>query len=133
MSEGTKPLEEETSSVEKRLWRLMLASLFVEILLSLLWLNWQLTCGILIGGSLAIFNFHLLQTSIRGIWQTQSNTFAFRFILRYFVIGLVVFSFYYLKIVSIFGILIGISSFVAALILEAMIQFYFVITNHEET
>ena len=133
MSEGTKPLEEETSSVEKRLWRLMLASLFVEILLSLLWLDWQLTCGILVGGSLAIFNFQQLQTSIRGLWQTQSNTFAFRFILRYFVIGLVVFSFYYLKIVSIFGILIGISSFVAALMLEAMIQFYFVITNHEET
>lgn len=133
MSEGTKPLEEETSSVEKRLWRLMLASLLVEILISLFWLDWQLTCGILVGGSLAIFNFHLLQTSIRGLWQTQSNTFAFRFILRYFVIGLVVFSFYYLKIVSIFGILIGISSFVAALMLEAMIQFYFVITNHEET
>lgn len=133
MSEGTKPLVEETSSVEKRLWRLMFASLFVEILISLLWLEWQLTCGILVGGSLAIFNFHLLQTSIRGIWQTQSNTFAFRFILRYFVIGLVVFSFYYLKIVSIFGILIGISSFVAALMLEAMIQFYFVITNHEES
>lgn len=133
MSEGTKPLEEETSSVEKRLWRLMLASLFVEILISLLWLEWQLTCGILVGGSLAIFNFHLLQTSIRGLWQTQSNTFAFRFILRYFIIGLVVFSFYYLKIISIFGILIGISSFVAALMLEAMIQFYFVITNHEET
>lgn len=133
MSEGTKPLVEETSSVEKRLWRLMLASLFVEILISLLWLDWQLTCGILVGGTLAIFNFHLLQTSIRGIWQTRSNTFAFRFILRYFVIGLVVFSFYYLKIVSIFGILIGISSFVAALMLEALIQFYFVITNHEET
>jgi hypothetical protein len=133
MSEGTKPLEEETSSVEKRLWRLMLASLLVEILISLFWLDWRLTSGILVGGSLAIFNFHLLQTSIRGLWQTQSNTFAFRFILRYFVIGLVVFSFYYLKIVSIFGILIGISSFVAALMLEAMIQFYFVITNHEET
>lgn len=133
MSEETKSLVEETSSVEKRLWRLMLGSLAVEIAVSLIWLNWQLTGGILVGGSLAVFNFHLLQTSIRGLWQTQSNTFAFKFILRYFVIGLVIFSFYYLKIVSIFGILIGISSFVAALMIEALIQFYFVITKNEET
>ena len=132
MSEETKPLVEETSSVEKRLWRLMLGSLAVEIAVSLIWLDWQLTGGILVGGSLASFNFHLLQTSIRGLWQTQSNTFAFKFIVRYFVIGLVVFSFYYLKIVSIFGILIGISSFVAALMIEALIQLYFVITKNEE-
>jgi ATP synthase I chain len=132
MSEETKPIIEETSSVEKRLWRLLLAALLLEILVSLWWLDWRLTCGILVGGSLAIFNFHLLQTSVRGLWQTQSNSFAVRFILRYFVIGLVVFGFYYLNIVSIFGILIGISSFVAALMLEAGIQLYFVITNHEE-
>jgi hypothetical protein len=132
MSEETKPISEETSSVEKRLWRLMLASLVVEILVSLIWLDWQLTGGILIGGSLAILNFYLLQTSVRGLWQTQSNSFAFKFILRYFVLGLVVFGFSYLKIVSIFGILIGLSSFVAALMLEALIQFYFVITKHEE-
>lgn len=132
MSEETKPLVEETSSVEKRLWRLMLGSLVIEIVVSLFWLDWQLTGGILVGGILATFNFRLLQTSIRGLWQTQSNYFAFKFILRYFVIGLVVLSFYYLKIVSIFGILIGISSFVAALMIEALIQFYFVITKHEE-
>lgn len=132
MSEETKPIIEETSSVEKRLWRLMLASLIVEILASLFWLDWQLTCGILIGGGLAIFNFSQLQTSVRGLMQTQSNNFAFRFILRYFVVGLVVFGFYYLKIVSIFGILIGISSFAAALMLEAGIQLYFVIIKHEE-
>lgn len=132
MSEETKPIIEEDSSVEKRLWRLMLAALSVEITVSLFWLDWRLTGGILVGGSLAVFNFYLLQTSVRGLWQNQSNSFAFKFILRYFVIGLVVFGFYYLKIVSLFGILIGISSFVVALMLEAGIQLYFVITKNED-
>lgn len=132
MSEDTKPLLDETSSTEKRLWQLMLGSLAVEIVVSLFWLDWQLTGGIIIGGSLAIMNFRMLQTSVRGMWQSQSNSFAVKFILRHFVIGLVVLSFYYLKIVSIFGILIGISSFVAALMLEALIQLYFVITKNEE-
>jgi hypothetical protein len=132
MSEETKPIIEETSPVEKRLWRLMLASLLIEILVSLFWLDWRLTGGILLGGMLAIFNFRLLQNSVRGLFETQSEAFALKFFLRYIAIGLVVFTFYLLQIFSIFGILLGISSFVAALMLEAGIQLYFVITKHEE-
>lgn len=132
MSEETKPFVEETSSVEKRLWRLLLASLGIEISVSLIWLDWRLTGGIIIGGSLAIINFRLLQNSVRGFFQTLSNTFAFQFFLRYVLIGLVIFTLYYLEIVSIFGILLGISSFVAALMLEAFIQLYFAITGREE-
>ena len=109
----------------------MLISLLVEIVVSLFWLDWQLTGGI-IGGSLAIINFRLLQSSVRGVFQTQAASFVIKFLLRYLVIGLVVFIFNYLELVSIFGILIGISSFVIALMIEALIQFYFVITNHEE-
>jgi hypothetical protein len=132
MSEETKPFIEETSSVEKRLWRLIIISLAVEIVLSLFLATWQFTVGVLVGGSLTILNFRLLQNSIRGIFQTQSNTFAFKFFLRYLIIGLAVCFFYFTEIISITGILVGISSFVAALMLEAIIQFYFVITKHEE-
>lgn len=132
MSEETKPFIEETSSVEKRLWRLIIISLAVEIVLSLFLATWQFTVGILVGGSLTLINFRLLQNSIRGIFQTQSNAFAFKFFLRYLIIGLAVSFFYFTEIVSITGILVGISSFVAALMLEAIIQFYFVITKHEE-
>ena len=132
MSEETKPFVEETSSVEKRLWRLLIVSLAVEIVLSSILANWQFTAGILVGGILAVFNFRLLQNSVRGFFQTQHNSFAVKFFLRYISIGLVVLLFYYLKIVSISGILLGISSFVIALMIEAMIQFYFVIIKHEE-
>lgn len=133
MSEETKPVSEETSSVEKRLWRLMLVSLVIEIVLSLFFANLEMTSGICIGGILAIVNFRMLQNSVRGLWQKQTNYFAVKFFLRYVIIGLVILLFYYLKIVSIFGILFGISSFVIALMIEALIQFYFVITKHEES
>ena len=132
MGEETKPLSEESSSVEKRLWRLMLVGLVIEIALSLFLADWKFVFGIVTGGSLAIINFWLLQSSVRGIFQTQSNTFAVKFFLRYVMIGLVVLLFYYLKAVSIIGILLGISSFVIALMIEALIQFYFVITKNEE-
>ncbi len=133
MSDETKPfVVAETSAVEKRLWRLMLASLVIGIGLSLILADSQFTAGIAIGGSLAMLNFWLLQNSVRGIFRTQSNTFAIKFFLRYVVIGLVILLFYYLKTVSIIGILLGISCFVVALMIEAMIQFYFVIAKDEE-
>ncbi len=132
MSEEAKPLVEESTAVEKRLWRFLIISLVVACVLSLVFADLKFMCGIVVGGSLAMFNFHLLQTSIRGLFNTQSNTFAIKFFLRYVVVGLVIWLFFYLQIVSVTAILLGFSSFAAALMLEAIVQFYFVITKHED-
>ena len=132
MSEETKPFVEEKSSVEKRLWRLLLVSLAAEIVLSLVLADWPFTAGVCIGGSLAIINFRMLQSSVRGMMSTEAGVHAFKFFLRYVLIGLVVLIFYLLEIVSVIGILLGVSSFVGALMLEAAIQFYFVIIKNEE-
>jgi ATP synthase I chain len=132
MSEETKPFVAETTAVEKRLWRFLIISLVLECVLSLILADLKFMFGIIVGGSLAMFNFHLLQNSVRGLFQTQSNSFAIKFFLRYVIIGLVIWLFFYLQIVSITSVLLGFSSFAAALMLEAIVQFYFVITKHEE-
>ncbi len=132
MSEETKPFVAETTAVEKRLWRFLIISLVSECVLSLILADLKFMFGIIVGGSLAMFNFHLLQNSVRGLFQTQSNSFAIKFFLRYVIIGLVIWLFFYLEIVSITSVLLGLSSFAAALMLEAIVQFYFVITKHEE-
>jgi ATP synthase I chain len=132
MSEETKPFVAETTAVEKRLWRFLIISLVLECVLSLILADLKFMFGIIVGGSLAMFNFYLLQNSVRGFWNTQSNSFAIKFFLRYVIIGLVIWLFFYLQIVSITSVLLGFSSFAAALMLEAIVQFYFVITKHEE-
>ena len=132
MSEEAKPLVEESTAVEKRLWRFLIISLVTACALSLVFADLKFMLGIIVGGSLAMFNFYLLQTSVRGLFQTQSNSFAIKFFLRYVAIGLVIWLFFYLQIVSITAILLGFSSFAAALMLEAIVQFYFVITKHED-
>jgi ATP synthase I chain len=132
MSGETKPSVEESTAVEKRLWRFLIISLVLECALSLILADLKFTAGIVIGGSLAMFNFYLLQNSVRGLFNTQSNSFAIKFFLRYVVVGLVIWLFFYLQIVSITAILLGFSSFVVALMLEAVAQFYFVITKHED-
>ena len=106
MSEENKPLLEESSSVEKRLWRLMFASLAIEIGLSLILADWRFTAGVVIGGSLAIINFRLLQISVRGLFRSASNSFAMMFFLRYIAIGLIISIFYingFLKILKTLG------------------------------
>jgi hypothetical protein len=132
MSEKTEPLVAETTAVEKRLWRFLIISLVTACALSLIFADLKFMFGIIVGGSLAMFNFHLLQNSVRGLFNTQSNSFAIKFFLRYVIAGLVIWLFFYLQIVSITAVLLGFSSFAAALMLEAMVQFYFVITKHEE-
>jgi hypothetical protein len=132
MSEKTEPLVAGTTAVEKRLWRFLIISLVLECVLSLILADLKFMFGIIVGGSLAMFNFHLLQNSVRGLFNTQSNSFAIKFFLRYVIVGLVVWLFFYLQIVSITAVLLGFSSFAAALMLEAIVQFYFVITKHEE-
>jgi ATP synthase I chain len=132
MSEETKPFVAETTAVEKRLWRFLIISLVLECVLSLILADLKFMFGIIVGGSLAMFNFYLLQNSVRGFWNTQSNSFAIKFFLRYVIIGLVIWLFFYLQIVSITSVLLGFSSFAAALMLEAIVQFYFVITKREE-
>jgi hypothetical protein len=132
MSEEAKPIVEETTAVEKRLWRFLIISLAFECVLSLILADLKFLIGILVGGSLSMFNFHLLQNSVRGLFQTESNSFAIKFFLRFVIIGLVIWGFYFLEIVSITAVLLGLSSFAAALMLEAIVQFYFVITKHEE-
>jgi ATP synthase I chain len=132
MSGETKPSVEESTAVEKRLWRFLIISLVLECALSLILADLKFTAGIVIGGSLAMFNFYLLQNSVRGLFKTQSNSFAIKFFLRYVVVGLIIWLFFYLQIVSITAVLLGFSSFAAALMLEAVAQFYFVITKHED-
>jgi ATP synthase I chain len=132
MSEEAKPIVEKTTAVERRLWRFLIISLAFGCVLSLILVDLKFMFGIIVGGGLAMFNFHLLQTSVRGFWNTESNSFAIKFFLRYVLAGLVIWLFFYLQIASITAVLLGFSSFSAALMLEAIVQFYFVITKHEE-
>jgi len=132
MSEETKPIKDVSSSVEKRLWYLLLVSFALELAGSLVLADLRFSAGVLIGGLLAIFNFRVLQTSVRGLMETHSNRFAVRFLLRYAVILLVILIVSLLKVVPLMGLLLGISSFVIALMAESMIQFYFVLIKHEE-
>lgn len=98
---------------------------------------WRVTSGLLAGGLLALFSHSWLKNSAAAAIRLAANGGApqFRlaqFVLRYVVIAAVIFAAYTLDLISLPAVLIGLSSFVVALFVEAIREFYFAITQREE-
>ena len=98
---------------------------------------WRVTTGLLLGGLLALFSHRWLSNSASAAVQLSATggrsqwTLA-QFVLRYVVIAAVVFTAYTLNVISLPAVLVGLSSFVVAMFVEASREFYFAIIRREE-
>ena len=98
---------------------------------------WRVTTGLLLGGVLALFSHRWLKDSAAAAIQLSAaggrpQLRLVQFVLRYVVIAAVIFSLYTLDLISLPAVLAGMSSFVVALLVEAVREFYFAITKREE-
>jgi len=129
---------EDTGAVELRIFRVMIASIAVAVIASTILASWRVTTGLLLGGGLALLNYHWLRTSVSAIFAGDIETRrprvrASRYVIRYFVVGFVAFAGYKIKLVSLPALFAGLSSFVPAIFVEAGRQFYLVIIRREES
>ena len=98
---------------------------------------WRVTTGLLVGGVLALFSHSWLKNSAAAAIRLSTTggppqLRLAQFILRYIVIAAVVFALYTLDLVSLPAVLIGLSTFVVAMFVEAAREFYFAIKEREE-
>ena len=98
---------------------------------------WRVTTGLLAGGLLALFSHSWLKNSAAAAIRLSATggTSQWRlaqFLLRYVVISAAVFAGYTLDLISLPAVLIGLSSFVVAILVEALREFYFAIKQREE-
>jgi len=98
---------------------------------------WRVTTGLLIGGLLALFSHSWLKNSAAAAIRLSSvggrpQLRLAQFLLRYVVIAAVVFTAYTLNVISLPAVLVGLSSFVVAMFVEASREFYFAIIRREE-
>jgi hypothetical protein len=98
---------------------------------------WRVTSGLLAGGLLALFSHSWLKNSAAALIRLSATggTPQWRlaqFLLRYVVIAAVIFAARALDLISLTAVFIGLSSFVVALFVEALREFYFAITEREE-
>ena len=124
-------------STNTRVFRTMVATTALATGISAFAGPWRVTTGLLLGGLLALFSHSWLKNSAAAAIRLSTTGGApeFRlaqFLLRYVVIAAVVFATYTLDLISLPAVLAGLSSFVVAILVEALREFYFAIKQREE-
>jgi hypothetical protein len=125
-------------ALETRIFRVMIATVVLAVIASAILAPWRVTAGLFLGGLLSLLNHHWLRSSIAAVFSIgqlgeRPRLRVWRFVLRYFVVAALVFAAYQLQITSLPATIIGLCSFVPALLFEASRQFYFAIIRREET
>ena len=129
---------DESDAIERRLFRVMCWAVALATTVSAALAPWRVTTGLLLGGALALVNYHWLSASVRAAFSgaatagARPRLGAARFILRYFVVVAAVYAAYHLDLVSIVATLAGLSAFVVAALVEAFIQTLLTFTQREE-
>ncbi|MBA2524978.1 MAG: ATP synthase subunit I [Pyrinomonadaceae bacterium] len=123
--------------IDGRIFRTMAGAVALAVIISAPLAPWRITTGLLVGGVLSLLNYYWMRTSISAGFDlalgqaTKPQIKLVQYILRYFVVGAIVFTAYQLNVVSLPATLAGLCSFVVALFLEAVREFYFAIIHRE--
>jgi hypothetical protein len=127
----------DNGALELRLWRGMIVSVALAVIIGTVFGSWRVATGLTLGGALSLLNFHWLKTSVAAVFNVgateRPHVKTSRYILRYFVVAGAAFAAYELRLVSLPAMFAGLCSFVPALFAEAFRQFYFAIIRREES
>jgi hypothetical protein len=129
--------DNSSNALNLRVFRTMAIASGVSVAVSAFVGPWRFTTGLLIGGLLALFSHHWLKNSVAAAIELSIGGGVRRlplmqFMLRYVVIAAIVFSLAQLDLLSVPAVLAGMSSFVVAIFVEAIREFYFAIIQREE-
>jgi dipeptide/tripeptide permease len=125
------------NAINLRIFRAMAIATGVSVAVCAAVGPWRVTTGLLIGGLLALLSHRWLKNSAAAAIELSISGGApklrlIQFVLRYVVIGALVFSLHQLDLISLPAVLIGLCSFVVAIFIEALREFYFAIIRREE-
>ena len=129
--------DSQGKAINLRIFRTMAVATGLSVAVSAMFGPWRVTTGLLLGGLLALFNHRWLKNSAAAAIRLSTNEAVSQFnvaqfLLRYVVIAAVVFASYTLDLVSLPAILAGLCSFVVAMMVEGLREFYFAIIEREE-
>jgi hypothetical protein len=127
----------QDKAINLRIFRTMAIATGLSVAVSAMIGPWRVTTGLLLGGLLALFSHRWLKNSAAALIQLSTAGGApqfsiAQFLLRYIVIAAVIFAAYTLDLVSLTAVLAGLSSFVVAMMVEGLREFYFAIIEREE-
>ena len=123
--------------LESRVFRTMAIASALSVSVAAFIAPWRVTTGLLLGGVLGLFSHHWLKNSAKAAVKLSATGGRpqwklAQFVLRYVVIAAAVFAAYTLRLVSLPWLIVGMSTFVVAIFVEAFREFYFAIIKREE-
>lgn len=127
-----------SNDIDTRVLRTMTLAVALAVIISAPFAPWRVTTGLLLGGLLSLLSHQWMRTSISAAFDhalgagTKPRFTSVKYILRYFVVAATVIAAYQVGIVSLPATIAGLCSFVVALFVEALREFYFVIIHREE-
>jgi ATP synthase I chain len=124
-------------SINTRVFRTMVVTTALAVAVSAFIAPWRVTTSLLVGGVLALFSHSWLKNSAAAAIRLSTHggrpqLSLAQFLLRYVVIAPVIFTAYTLNLISLPFVLVGLSTFVVAMFVEAAREFYFAIKEREE-
>lgn len=126
------------TEIDGRIFRTMAFAVGLAVVASVPLAEWRVTTGILLGGVLSLLNHYWLISSTTAAFKVVAHgakprLTLLQYLLRYLVVAALVFGAYKLNLISLVATIAGLCSFVVALFMEALREFYFVIIHREET
>jgi len=126
-----------SAGIDGRILRSMAAVSVLAIVASLPFVSWRTSVSLLLGGLLALVNYHwLINSSVAALsvvaHGVKPRIRITQYVLRYAVIAATIYFAFKLGLVAIPATLVGLSTFVAALFVEAFREAYLGITHREE-
>jgi hypothetical protein len=124
-------------ALEARLFRGMIVSVIAAVSIATFVAPWPVVLGLVLGGTLALLNYHWLRLSVAAIFNvsgvTKPRVRISSYLFRYFIVGAVVFGAYKFQLASLPAMIAGLCALVPALFAEAIRQFYLAIIYREES
>ena len=129
---------DDPSAMERRIFRMMCATVVLSVAACAVFAPWRVTTGVLTGGLLSLFNQHWLRTSVAAIFSStvagaRPRLRIARYILRYVIMAAIITSACWLNVVSLPATLAGMCTFAVAALAEGFMQLYLAIVHGEET
>lgn len=100
-------------------------ALGVFVLISLIFLSYRFSLGVLLGGFISIVNFHWLDRDLRNVFKTLNDRAKSRVMFKYYIrFGITAVILYFIvssSIVDIIGLLVGLSTVLFNIVLTAVV------------
>jgi len=113
------PSRWESGKVRAIEWR-TIQILLAAAAVSLFWKNWVFSAGLLLGGGVVLLNFHWLSLIMKKIFLEKKPWHGFQVPIKFFAVVLTVFLILTHTGVPAVAFLLGTSSLVAGILLEAI-------------